>query len=648
MSLTTFDSKRHWFVGSIVLMVCAIVVLVSCTWTSLKLRQHQGQVTGLALTLTRIATLATDGAASDNPEAVFQSDQLAQLVAQGDIQATSIASAVNSFPINRISKEYSQLVGHWQGVRGEFIQLNLQSHRTEGTSSGAGDLVLVRQSFDRLFESIINESLSRPLIKVASSLRGDLASLTYVTSNVGMNDQALALATDLQNRVAELQEIVTPDNGPALLGYTASQHLADFLGAVDNLQLAVPAAAMSGARPSSGLSAASASALVYVQNALGYVDSEVHRSRRNVLIALSLACLGILLTTAIAWSYRRAGNAVQNSTRLTLDTLVKDISRIANGDLSNRSELESINKANQPIAELVDYTSQMVQGLVSVSRGVAAKTTDLASAQQHAVDGLAESNADQTDQCTKQLADLNAALVTLQQQLAHIESQAKADSDSQGFDGVRDTLQTSVISASSTLAALSAQLEVGVGRVERSLSLFGKLNSVISKMEHTTRQSNLQALNESIKQSSYYDTEDNADVFVQNTQRVSHQLQNECAAALQQASQVQSDLEGCVTALRDCLSSVDETAQYSLQAANTVKDWCLPSQPSAVDTTELANTVAKLVAIGQSISNVQNSIASDENLLLIKGNSLELQLIAAKLDESMLRFELSDSAVDER
>ena len=117
---------------------------------------------------------------------------------------------------------------------------------------------------------------------------------------------------------------------------------------------------------------------------------------------------------------------------------------------------------------------------------------------------------------------------------------------------------------------------------------------------------------------------------------------------MRQARDVQTDLEACVTALRDCLSGVEQSAQHSLQAAQILKSWQLPTPQQSIDTPELTNKVANLIALTDSLEHNQSALAADENLLLLKGHSLELQLMAAKLDESMLRFELSDHPADER
>ncbi len=651
--MSTADRKRHWFVAGILLLSCALAVLAVSAWYSLQLRAHQGRVTGLALTLTRIAShtaeLAADQAAKEpanaNPKSVFQGDQLAQLIATGDIQAAAIENTSASLSVNRVTKEYPQVVSHWQQVRREFGKLNRQAIEPVAKGDASlNEIESVQQSFELLFDAIINESLSRPLLKSASTLRGDISSLRYVIENNTSMASVQSLVDQLQLSTVELKSIATPDSGPALLGYTTALQLGDFLTMVERLQVFAPAAALSVSSDTGSLSEVSSAALSYIQNALRFVDTELHRSRRNLLVALSLACLGILLITALTWFSRKTASTSQVKSRQTLDVLVDDISRIANGNLGQRSKLVQVDQANQPIAELVDYTTSMVDGLVSVSRGVAHKTTELASMQQAAIEDMATRAEVSVEHNAAQLDELSAALTALQQS---VERSASPSATGQhNAAEIQTELDASVTGAASSLAGLSAQLDMGVGRIERALHVSDALMSVIGKMENTSQQSNLQALNASIKHAGYYDNDDDTESFIQNSQRVSRQLQTECNTAIQQAQEVRADLEACAASLRECLSLLEQSARHSLQSTQSLKKLQLPATNGTA--AAVAEQVVKLRAIAQVLGNTNNSIGADESLLLLKGHALELQLMAAKLDESMLRFELSELPADEQ
>jgi hypothetical protein len=656
--LNTTRHTKHWLVVSILLLTCALAVLAVCSWYSLKLRAHQGQVTGLALTLTRIASLTAETPASATgalPAELLQSDQLAQLIATGDTQAAAIEQASPGFPLNRVASQYPQVVMHWQSVRREFGRLNSQLLQpSAGSSRDLTGIAVVQQSFDKLFDAIINESLSRPLLKTASTLRADLNSLQFVAANNTAASATLQplplqpLIEKVKRSAAQLQSTAMPDNGPSLLGYTTSGQLKDFLTAVESLTVAAPAAALSAPQSTGDLAEVSATALSYIQNALRFVDAELHRSRRNLLAALSLACLGVLFITALTWSYRRASCSAQQNTRLTLNALVDDLTHIADGKLAPGSELLQIDQANQPIAELVDYTKSMVQGLVSVSRGVAHKTTELAAMQQASVEELAGNTEANARQTTEQLDALNTALSSLRQRIEVSTASSESNNESLQSTGIHSVLQESVGATAASLAGLSAQLDMGAGRIERALSVTDALKGVIGKMETASQQSNLQALNASIKNAGYHDNDADTDVFIQSSQRVSRQLQTECITAMQQALEVRADLEACAASLRECLSLLEQSAGHSLLATQSLRKLPSPSAATNIDTTAMVSDVAAISDIAGYLNNHYQAMTADENLLLLKGHALELQLMAAKLDESMLRFELSELPDDER
>ena len=154
---------------------------------------------------------------------------------------------------------------------------------------------------------------------------------------------------------------------------------------------------------------------------------------------------------------------------------------------------------------------------------------------------------------------------------------------------------------------------------------------MVGDIESSSRESSLQALNESIKLAGYYDVESETDRFVESTQRVSHQLQVAADRAGKSTVEIRADLDACSDALKESLTVAREAAQTALRATQVLKS-SVDDSSLPLDTDRLNGLIDSVMTAAREIDVVSQEALPTEQLLYLKGLSLELQLLAAEYE----------------
>ncbi|MEM7255768.1 MAG: hypothetical protein AAF404_00105 [Pseudomonadota bacterium] len=635
-------AKNRWLGSSVLLLVTALTILCLCVWQTYQLGAQKSLTTDFALTLTRLAQWRADSAASEG----FTADGAAQLVAVGDVQSEAIGRALSEVPIGRFKDSGNKLVSYWQQVRRAFSDINTapsvappQPAVAVGNING---LAAALQAYDSLFNAIVSESLSKPLLSQAGDIRGQLLALDILLEAGLYTDQTRSVIDALKQRSAQMQATVRPTDGPAILGYQSSRKLDTYLDAVAAISInetVVSNSAPATSPPSLGtLSEVTADALQFTRALLQAIETEQQDSRRNVLLALLLFSLCVLLTAGISWSLRRSGAASTENHRHLIHALKHDLAQLAAGDFSHHSTVTGNSAPDIAMANAFNAATHALNQRQQRLIDMLSQSSSLAVQQQEIVESLEARLADLSARNQRQAAEVEAAFDEVDELLRLFVGQGDAQQSE-----VRWQLADAVADTAASLARVTAQLDLSTGRVTRAVERVQNLQATVGQIERHSRHSNLQALNESIKLSGYYDSADESDRFIEKTQQLSHMLQIAAEGALTTADEIHADLQACSEALKQCLTAAQESAQNALRSNRMLK--------AGGEENSLEPQVRQLEKVMQALNESFNQQYSSDNksteeeLLYIKGHALELQLLAAEVSQSIKEPE---SQVDEQ
>lgn len=625
----------RWFGSSILLLITALTILSLCVWQTLKLGTHKSLTTDFALTLTRLAHWQTDVATDQD----FTADGAAQLVAVGDVQSEAIALALSEVPIGRFKDSGGELLSHWQRVRSAFTAINVSpviAEPEQNVSNGQViGLTAALQSYESLFDAIVSESLSKPLLTLASEIRGRLLGLEILVIAGLYSDQTQLVVSELRQLSEQMHQTVRPANGPAILGYQSSLKLEAYRTAIEALTIteSLPdnRVSLSVSSPSD-LSLVTGDALLFTRSLLQAIEVEQQGSRRNVLLALLLSSLCLLLVAGIGWSVRRNSAVSAEPAQPLYPALQHDLSRLAEGDYSHKSTVVSNHESAAAVATAFNAVTESLSQRQRRFTDMLKQSSVLASQQQAVVESL-EARLAELSQRNKQQTSGVAFAVKEVDQLIH----ALTEQDEAQQSEVHWQLADAVADTAASLARVTAQLDLSNGRITRAVERVQNLQGAVGQIESQSRRSNLQALNESIKLVGYYDTNDQSDRFIERTQRISHQLQVAAEGASRSANEIFADLQACSDALKECLTAAQESAQNALRSNRMLK--------ASVNDPATATQVRQLEQIVQQLSAVfsepvpADEKSPEEELLYIKGHALELQLLAAEASQSIAESE---------
>ena len=332
----------------------------------------------------------------------------------------------------------------------------------------------------------------------------------------------------------------------------------------------------------------------------------------------------------IAWSVRR--NRIDNrevskaELQQPLQMLQYDLARLAAGDLNHRSTLP-VNTAVQSaivssfnsIADSAKSHRQYASDLLQQASVLAVRQQALVESIESGLGSLTRQNETHRDSFDSHLLEL----YEWGQKATYPGEEDRTERQRQIADSVTDT--------ASSLARLTAQLDISAGRIKRATARLKALQVVVNDMENSSRESSLQALNESIKLAGYYDVESESDRFVENTQRISHQLQIAADQAGRNAVEIRADLDACADALKEGLAVAREAAQTALRATQALKS-SIDDSPTPEESDQLNRLVDSVIKSAKEMDAVSQQSLPVEELLSLKGLALEQQLLAAEYD----------------
>jgi len=343
------------------------------------------------------------------------------------------------------------------------------------------------------------------------------------------------------------------------------------------------------------------------------------------------------------------------------DQLIQDIDAVASGDLRHSVRVPRHGHA-KAIAESANRTAAVIQNLVGMTRGVASRIDGVV--QQH--DKLGQALAEQDIRRQSETAELSdsisvrSALLDKQQLVLTASNELIKEIETRSESAVNG-----VNEVSTSLARVSAQVDVSNGRMNRLLQTAGEVTESTSKLKLLAEQARLQALNVSLK-------------IPEQTQRQTFELENEVAhndpddrgnasgmfedihqltgklvqisgdtAAL--ITVLQNDIEETVKSLKVSSGEINESARHTHTSTLVGKElgrYCDQLQLSVNDAlsnietqkSELSQTAKRIVRLDKTGND------TSELTLVLTQDVVELQAMASKLHESVAGFQMDGSA----
>lgn len=648
----------------------------------------------LSKTVSRLTGLVTA-----NGSSWAQSDELARLIAAGDMQVQELRQSTGVtgriLPTAK-SSVVSEVSADWKLLREGLVAFNQSGQftppitATEATSTSAPvaqsnqvlvpstDLALIAANFESVRARVLEGTRDQTLIELVNS-----TSLLWAGVNSAAID-ATALTTLVSQQQAYARDLITltkvgTDN--SLYGYYTSQQIIDYAQAVEGIQLVTVESPRAEASPPVRSTAASAAPVnsrfvtealaqlkLSVQKALADNASSSTNSGRLIWLGLAgLVTSLLLLLSALrkmkyaASSWRSAvlsqpAPAAVRSGALSLrdaDQLIDDIGAVAGGDLRHSIRVPDRGHG-RAIAESVNRTGAVVRNLVGMTRGVADRLKNLV--QQHDRLGrtLAENDIRRQTE-TAELSDYIGIRSELLDEQRSLLTAAEGLTKKIGSNS--DSAVNGVKEVSSSLATVSAQVEVSSGRMQRLLQTANMVTASTEQLKSLAEQTRLQALNASLKMPNdvtdrvldeMYDAfeyrEDSTDLF------------GEIHHLTARLVKVSNDADGLITALQ---KDIAETAQALKDSGNGVNQGAHSTHSTSLVGKELVSYCSQLQA------NIEDALASidlqkDELSraaeLIVRldktGNNtsdltsslnqdiIGLQQMASKLDESVAGFKM--------
>ncbi len=330
-------------------------------------------------------------------------------------------------------------------------------------------------------------------------------------------------------------------------------------------------------------------------------------------------------------------------------TLLSDINAVSEGDLRYPVRAPS-HKHSAAVADSVNRTSTVMSNLVGMTRGVAEKIADMVARHDTLSRRIGEKDINRQSQTAELSEGVSRRSGMLGEQQKLLVSAASMTAE---LDACEASAQAAVNSASASLATVSAQVDVSVEKLQRLLGSTGKLNDIGRKLRKLAEQTQLQALNASLKMT---ETEG---AIPESTQHGSEDLDrvHQLAGSLTEVSVnaeamvgvLQKEIADAVHSLKEGRSGFDNSARQSQTASHGARD--ISTATDAIKKT-----------IQQALDNIEEqkrelSISAEQIVALDKtGNEYsyltmtlsqdiaELQAMARKLDDSVAGFKLREDA----
>ncbi len=700
---------------------------------------------------------------SDSNNGWAQSDELARLIAAGDVQVKELVESYGVFNFLSLAPDAadaSEVNADWKMLREGLLSFNrsmqtaaqevsqAETQQPESVAvpdAASSSVTEVPQSvqalasdFEQIRARIAEGTRAQSLIDLVNNSSGVWQQINN-SNGIGLQ----ALVSQQQIYADELLRLSMVGTDSSLFGYYTSNQIFQFVQRVKNIQLPVPALVddSSVAKPevvrekitTAPMVASNAfvtEALLQLQNSvakfLGLASNTAKRRNSINWMALAALATALLFLFTSLWQIIRAVKGTRSQvideklavaeknvpnasvtspvsgtgsrlakeaiagqpqpgptavrptvehpadepSRLSAmsvsdaDQLIQDIDAIASGDLRYAVNVPGRGHGKL-IAESANRTAAVLQNFVGMTRGVASRIDGVVEKHSRLDQALAENDIRRQSE-TAELSDSISGRSTLldKQQLVlnagkDLINEIEARSESAG-NGVNEV--------SSSLARVSAQVEVSSGRMQRLLKTAGEVTESTQSLKNFAEQARLQALNVSLKmpeqnQQQIFEQEANggysnsdehgltAGLFEDIHQLTGKlvQLSSDTAALV---TVLQSDIEETARSLKLSTEEINESARHTHTSSLIGKEldsYCIQLQRSIEDAlaniesqkTELTQTARHIVRLDKTGNN------TSELTLVLTQDVAELQTMASRLQESVAGFKMDGDTADD-
>jgi len=263
------------------------------------------------------------------------------------------------------------------------------------------------------------------------------------------------------------------------------------------------------------------------------------------------------------------------------DQLIEDINAVADGDLRYAVRVPAKGHA-KVMADTINRSSFVIHDLVEMTRGVAARLQSLVQNQEHHSRNLAELDIRRQNQ-TAEMSDnisLRSGYLKRQRRLLSDSSELTKEIQTRS-----ETATNGANQVSASIATISAQVEVGVERLQRLEKTAGLVTTAVGKLKEMTEKTRLQALNVSLKMPMLTRDTVSADDDYNNDEPADnisadyatgmfddiHQLTSQLVQISNEAdtlvSTLQRDIQDTALALKQSSTEMNESAHHTLSTS---------------------------------------------------------------------------------
>lgn len=622
------------------------------------------------------ATLAQIRSVVDSNEGNWsQSDELAQLIALADVQTKSLGSTsgVKRFmPSGSLNSTAQEVDARWLTLRESLVAApsNTVAPAAVVTQPATievvvnGDINKLAEDFALIRTRVFEGVQSTELRSLADTTTANWSALVALPDNdadiVNVIDQQKAHAIDLLR-------LSGADTEQSLFGYSTKNLILSYTNKVKQLDASANVIE-SPVTPAPVPPANDPNISRAIDRASQAIDQFYQQAQllsqgltRSLWFAIGGFFLSLMLSAFAAWRMLRAArNAApaepenshatetvslsQNEAAMLLD----DIESVSDGDLRYPVRVPDYGPT-RVIAESVNRSGAVMHNLVTMTRGVAQRLTELVA--QHNTLGQQLATKDINRQ--SQAAELSDGVAIRSRLLNEQQSVLKHIADVARDMGKKSESSSGTVnSISENLASVSAQVEVGGERMQRLLQTAGGVTEATKKLRQLAERTRLQALNVSLQMT---EAEDAYGSAVESDTPDLDDIHQLTARLVQTANEtdivvaaLQNDIAETAQALTQGRSDLNESANLTYAASIGGKE--LASQigtveskiVSALDNIEQqkkelswsAESIVSLDKTGNDYSHLTMTLTQD---------IAELESMADKLEESVSGFKLDNA-----
>lgn len=676
----------------------------------------------LANTVEQLTTVVS----TDSAEWV-QSDRLAQLVASADVQVSrlnGLHDGMSAYLTTAAGAASARAVNaDWNLLRDGLLSFNQASlNQAESVAdsvadSGAESVPVSEDTTDTVqvprdilpaevktlaqdFETIGTSVIQGTRLQSLLDLVNDTSNNWQQINSDNVSDPAFLIAQQ-KDYADELLLLTGAGTESSLFGYYTSNQIIDYVQQVKNIRLieqevspeASPVKDIVAVNDSAPISKAFVTeALVSLKESVaGLLDNNAsEKNNSNLFSWLGLAGLiaSLLLLLSAISQMMNAANALKLSENEPLpqqvnrgamslreaDRLIEDINTIADGDLRRPLKLPD-NSHAQAIARSANRSSAVMSDLVGMVRGIAVRLSALVQRHEQHSRVLAELDIRRQTETAELSEEIGVRSVFHDDQRALLSDSGDAIKD---LSNRSEAAVNGINQVSASLASVSAQVEVGVERMQRLLKTANSVTEATGELKQLTEKTRLQALNISLKVPqatqntvSAYSEFDSYDDYTGTdspnpalTSHVTgvdattlfddmHQLTGNLVKISNQADtrigMLQKDIEDTALALKQSIDQLNESAHHTHSTSLLGKELAGYSdklrgiteqalQNLDAQQSELSKTAERLVRLdktGNDVSELTLSLSQD-----LTG----LQELSSKLEESVSGFNIRGEA----